>query len=177
MPPTARKKKHDIRATLASYKADPDHSTPQRLAQLLNHCAVTAPMLPVPWQWAAKICFTLNKLPPEDGRRVESVKTAATGAKRILQQRFGRSLEAVPGYGVRGTVDATHQAETTHRAAARRVAAAVRGLEREDAILDIHSILDAELRSRVRSTRKVTKVLGSPEVMKPLLLPKDTGKK
>ena len=171
------KQKKMMKTVLAGYRADIDHKRPRRMAELLNYCADNAPKLFIPWPWVAKIACMESTLPREDSLAVEQVKGSRGGAKEILRVKYGRSIASRPGDGIRATVDADDQAATSHGDSQRRVVSAIKGLEKEDAILNINEIRDDALKARARKGRKITKVLTSPQIVGALRLAAVNAKK
>lgn len=153
------------------YKTQTEMSIPERIADYLDHYAKSAPGRWRTAQDLARAAYLLPRLPMEKSKEVKQVKGRMSSAKKILMERYGRTVIANPGYGYRATTDSEDVAGDALEKAARRVVSSAEGLDKTRALITMSEIRDPQKRKRVEEVSRATRVLVSNEVMERLRLP------
>ncbi len=182
---TATKKKlmtltEAIRAN--AYSPEHKDSLPQRAAHFLDWAAARYPKQYVPYNLLLKAVLGTSTTPSLHSSDVEQMRGRMSRVRVILQRKYARDLDSMPGVGARATVD---DADTLVTSMPKRVASLRRA---KTAVATTASLIDpakipntADMAPWKRwmnaSVGDVLRTLNSPEFEKKLLppSPRDEG--
>ena len=136
----------DVLAVISGYTFERTMSKAQRIAHCLDWLRQKLPGTYVPMNVLTKAINGGVRVPKTDSQEVNLTRSALSRANVILHERYGVALVSLRDVGVRATYSDEDTASTRQRTNVSRAVAALRSVERTDAIIDPAKIKDEKLR-------------------------------
>lgn len=115
-------------------------SRPARVAAALNYAAETAPGAILAYNVVLQMIMGYKHQPRLGTEEVKSLRGTMTAAGKILHEKYGRGKHAVPGVGVRATIDSADRLVTEIPRKRSIAGAAVNSLTKSMAAINIKDV-------------------------------------
>lgn len=164
-------RRNDSIINLTGYKTDFSLSKPQRLAHLLDWCAKKYPRQALPLNIALKGIEGYSRTPRMDSQEVQQLKSKVQRSKRILLEKYSRTLVSEKGIGIWATVDHDDHVEKGVIKAAERLTSAKKSLQAIVDIVDPTKIKRRDLKSFLGNVNGVLRAAKEADFNAKLLPP------
>lgn len=153
------------------FSPNPKDSTTRRVVAYVLFAAEQQPNRAQELRLVAQEVFSLSRKPAHDSRHVDMIRNCIDRAREILKKEHGRALLAVPGMGIRATIDSGDALETDVEIKARRHTQATKRLNEAAALVKMSELKTAAQRARFDEITKACRLLTNSEVLAKLALP------
>ena len=172
--PRGSGRERDVLAVIAGYRFEVTMSRSQKIAHCLDWLRQRVPGAYVPLNVLTKAVMGGTRVPKTDSREVDLTRSALSRANVILHERYKVALVSLRDLGVRATYSDEDTANTRQRKNVSRAVAAIRSVERTDAIIDPAKIHDEKLRGWItKGVGGMLRQLKTDDRLARLLPPRD----